>query len=270
MTDQTPYGAPPPPAGQPQGGAPVPPQPGYGATPPPPPAEQAWGAVPPQGTPPGFPPAEGQPGYPGYGAYAPVPPRKSRKTLWILLGVFVGVLALIGGGLAYFVFDVTSNAGTQKIVLPATFKDLTKDTDNEIADAMEKEITSEFGKGDGAWNPTGVSAVYQDSSEEPQLIVVGGYGKVLLPKQELDAMFKGFSSGGPAVTDRHAVDAGSKGGTMECAKATQSGTDLGICAWADNSTLVLLMQAPEDGKAPDLEKLAADARDLRAVAEVAK
>lgn len=120
--------------------------------------------------------------------------------------MFVGVLALIGGGLAYFVFDVTSNAGTQKIVLPATFKDLTKDTDNEIADAMEKEITSEFGKGDGAWNPTGVSAVYQDSSEEPQLIVVGGYGKVLLPKQELDAMFKGFSSGGPAVTDRHAVD----------------------------------------------------------------
>ncbi|MEU6234544.1 hypothetical protein [Kitasatospora sp. NPDC047058] len=245
MTEQNPYGAPPP-AGQPYGGAPVPPQPGFGAVPP-------------------------QAGPGGYGAYAPVPPpKKSRKTLWILLGVFVGVLALIGGAVAYFVLDVTSNAGTQKIVLPAKFQALTKDDDNEIARKMEEEITSEFGKGDGAWNPTGVSAVYLDSSQDPQLIVVGGYGKVLLPKQELDAMFKGFSSGGPTVSNRHSVDAGPKGGTMECAKATQDGTDLGICAWADNSSLILLMRAPEDGKAPDLDKLASDARDLRAVAEVPK
>ncbi|GAA2826905.1 hypothetical protein RMN57_14125 [Kitasatospora sp. CM 4170] len=253
MTEQTPYGAPPPPAGQPYGAPPVPPQqPGYGA-------------VPPQAPPPGAPA-----GYPGYGAYAPVPQRKSRKTLWVLLGVFAVVLALIGGAVAYFVLDVTSNAGTQKIVLPTTFKDLRKDDDNEISREMEKEITSEFGKGDGAWNPTGVSAVYQDSDDTPQLIVVGGYGKVLLPKQEMDAMFKGFEQGGPTVSDRHAVDAGPKGGTMECAKATQSGTDLAVCAWADNSSLVMLMRAPEDGKAPDLDKLAAEARDLRAIAEVPK
>ncbi|MFD0347479.1 hypothetical protein ACFQ0M_18280 [Kitasatospora aburaviensis] len=199
-----------------------------------------------------------------------MPQRKSRKTLWVLLGVFAVVLALIGGAVAYFVLDVTSNAGTQKIVLPTTFKDLRKDDDNEISREMEKEITSEFGKGDGAWNPTGVSAVYQDSDDTPQLIVVGGYGKVLLPKQEMDAMFKGFEQGGPTVSDRHAVDAGPKGGTMECAKATQSGTDLAVCAWADNSSLVMLMRAPEDGKAPDLDKLAAEARDLRAIAEVPK
>ncbi|WP_406198564.1 hypothetical protein OH807_14700 [Kitasatospora sp. NBC_01560] len=268
MTDQNPYGTPPPPAGQPYG-APVPPlPPGYGATPPPPAGAPGYAGVPPQAPPPGAQP--GAPGYGGYGAYAPAPPRKSRKTLWILLGVLAGVLALIGGAVAYFVFDVTSNAGTQKVVLPATFKDLSKDDDNEIARKMEEEITSEFGKGDGSWNPTGVSAVYQDSAQDPQLIVVGGYGKVLLPKQELDAMFKGFTSGGPTVTNRHAVDAGPKGGTMECAKATQEGTDLGICAWADNSSLILLMKAPEDGKAPDLDALAADARDLRAVAEVPK
>ncbi|MFI6847399.1 hypothetical protein OG535_13595 [Kitasatospora sp. NBC_00085] len=265
MTEQNPYGTPPPPAGQPYDGAPVPPQqPGYGATPPPP-AAAPYGAVPPQGPPPG-----GQPGLPGYGAYAPVPPRKSRKTLWILLSVFAVLLALIGGAVAYFVFDVTSNAGTQKIVLPAKFKDLSKDDDNEIARKMEEEITSEFGKGDGAWHPTGVSAVYLDPSDDPKLIVVGGYGKVLLPKQELDAMFKGFSAGGPTVSNRHAVDAGPKGGTMECAKATQEGTDLGICAWADNSSLILMMQAPEEGKQPDLDKLAADARDLRAASEVPK
>ncbi|MFG3049370.1 hypothetical protein ACGFZP_00250 [Kitasatospora sp. NPDC048239] len=270
MTDQNPYGTPQPPAGQPYG-APPPPQPGYGAVPPQP-AAPAYGAVPPQAPPPGYPaPGGGQPGYPGYGAYAPAPPpRKSRKTLWILIGVLVGVLALIGGLLAYFVFDVTSNAGTQKIVLPAQFKDLSRDENSEIAKKLEEDITSEFGKGDGAWNPTGVSAVYQDRDSEPQLIVVGGYGKVLLPKQEMDAMFKGVSSSGPSITDRHSVDAGSKGGTMECAKATEDGSEIGLCAWADNSSLVMLMRAPQEGKSPDLSALAAEARDLRAISEVPK
>ncbi|GAA1413189.1 hypothetical protein GCM10009639_65920 [Kitasatospora putterlickiae] len=267
MTEQNPYGAPPPPppGGQPYGGQP------YGAQPhpgPPAPAQAPppYGAVPPQ---PGQPLP---PGYAPYGAFpAAPPPRRSRRTLGVLIGVFVLVLALIGGAVAYFVFDITSNAGTQKIVLPATFNGLTRDENNEVARQMEEAITSELGKGDGSWHPTGVSAVYQDSAEDPKLVVLGGYGKVLAPKTELNAMFKGLQSDGTTVSDRHPVDPGPKGGSMDCGVATQEGTDLGVCAWADSSSLVLVMSPPpEEGGRPDLDRLAADTRALRAAAELPK
>ncbi|MET8703201.1 hypothetical protein ABZW10_30725 [Kitasatospora sp. NPDC004723] len=275
MTEQNPYGAPPPPGGQPPyGGQPYGGQP-YPGPPAPPQTPPPYGAVPPQPGPPGPPGAPGQPlppGYAPYGAFpAPAPPRRSRRTLGILVGVFVLVLALIGGAVAYFVFDVTSNAGTQKIVLPAGFNGLTKDENNAVARQMEEGITTELGKGDGSWNPTGVSAVYQDSAEDPKLVVLGAYGKVLAPKTELNAMFKGLQSDGTTVSDRHAVDPGPKGGSMDCGVASQDGTDLGVCAWADSSSLVLAMAPPsEEGGRPDLDKLAADTRALRAAAEVPK
>ncbi|MBV6701349.1 hypothetical protein KV557_30270 [Kitasatospora aureofaciens] len=266
MTEQSPHGAPPPPAGQPYGAAPVPPQtppPGYPA-----PAQAPGYPAPDQA---GYPGYDQAGGYPAYGMYAPPPPpRKSHKTLWIVLGVVFGVLVLGGGALAYFVFDLTSNAGTQKIVMPATFKDLKKNDDPATTQKIEDELTAEIGKGDGNWKPTGVAGVYQDAQSEPQLVAVGVYGKVLLPKQELDQMFTGFTSSGPKLDSRHAVDAGPKGGTMECANATDSDTKMGICAWADNSSVVMVLKVATDDTPPDLDKLAADARDLRAVAEVAK
>ncbi|MFF8769256.1 hypothetical protein [Kitasatospora sp. NPDC015120] len=262
MSEQNPYGAPPPPGGQPYGGQP------YGGPPAPPQTPPPYGAVPPQ---PGQPGPPGQPGYAPYGAFPAPPPRRSRRTLGILVGVFVLVLVLIGGAVAYFVFDVTSNAGTQKIVLPATFNGLTKDENNEVARQMEQAITTELGKGDGSWHPTGVSAVYQDSAEDPKLVVLGAYGKVLAPKTELNAMFKGLQSDGTTLSDRHAVDPGPKGGSMDCGVASQDGTDLGVCAWADSSSLVLTMAPPAtEGARPDLDKLAADTRALRAVAEIPK
>ncbi|MGA5822143.1 hypothetical protein ACPC54_30290 [Kitasatospora sp. NPDC094028] len=254
MSEQNPYGAPQ--------------QPGYPATPPP--AAPGYGGVPAQ---PGY-PAPGQEAYPGYGgAYAPVPPpRKSRKGLWITLGTIAAVVVVGGGALAFFVYDATSNAGTQKIVLPANFKDTTRNDNNPVSAAMEKAMTDSLGKGDGNWKPTGVAGVYQNSSSEPDLIVAGAYGKVLMPKKELDAAFDGVSSKGSTVTDRHTVDAGPKGGNMECANITQTDTPkMGICAWADSSSLVMVMKVPQDENSqPDLDKLAADTRDLRAVSEVPK
>ena len=164
MSDQNPYGPPP--------------QPGYPATPPP--AAPGYGAVPPQAPPPGY-PAPGAPGaggypgyaeaapgaYPGYGGYAPVPPRKSRRTLWIVLGTIAAVLVIVGGALGYFVWDTTSNAGTQKIVFPATFKDLKANDDPAVTGKIQDELTSKIGQGDGNWKPTGVAGVYQDSDSNP-------------------------------------------------------------------------------------------------------
>ncbi|MFE2412520.1 hypothetical protein ACFXDE_29655 [Kitasatospora sp. NPDC059408] len=267
MTDQSPYGAPPPPPNQPYGAPPPPAGRPFGA--PPPPTDQPYGAVPPQAPPPGY-PAPDQAGYPGYGMYPPPPPRTSHKTLWIVLGCVFGVLLLGGGALAYFVFDVTSNAGTQKIVMPTAFKDLKANDDPTTTRKIQDEITSKIGNGDGNWKPTGVAAVYQDANSDPQLVAVGVYGKVLLPKQELDQMFQGFSGSGGQVGDRHAVDPGPKGGTMECGTSVDGDTKMAVCAWADSSSLVMVLKGADDGTQPDVDKLAADTRDLRAVAEVPK
>ncbi|MFF9640558.1 hypothetical protein [Kitasatospora aureofaciens] len=267
MSDQNPYGPPP--------------QPGYPAAPPT--AAPGYGAVPPQAPPPGYPApgapaaggypgyAEAAPGaYPGYGGYAPVPPRKSRRTLWIVLGTIAAVLVIVGGALGYFVWDTTSNAGTQKIVFPATFKDLKANDDPAVTGKIQDELTSKIGQGDGNWKPTGVAGVYQDSDSNPQLIAVGVYGKVLLPKQELDQMFSGFTGAGAKVTDRHSVDPGPKGGQMDCATSEDGESKLALCAWADKSSVVMVLKGSDDGSQPDVDKLAADTRDLRAVAEVAK
>ncbi|MFD9687550.1 hypothetical protein ACFXPX_17950 [Kitasatospora sp. NPDC059146] len=270
MSDQNPYGPPP--------------QPGYPATPPP--AAPGYGGVPPQAPPPGYPAPggpeaggypgypgtpEGAPGaYPGYGGYAPVPPRKSRRTLWIVLGTVGAVLVVLIGVFGYLAWNVTSGTGTEKLVMPATFKDLKANDDPAVTGKLQDELTSKIGQGDGNWKPTGVAGVYQDADSTPQLIAVGVYGKVLLPKQELDQMFAGFSGAGGTISGRHAVDPGPKGGQMECATSQSGESKLALCAWADKSTVVMVLKGSDDGTQPDIDKLAADTRDLRAVAEVPK
>ncbi|MFJ9697961.1 hypothetical protein [Kitasatospora sp. NPDC101183] len=250
MSDQNPYGAPQ--------------QPGY-------PAQPGYGAA--QQPPAGYPGAPGGEAYPGYGgAYAPMPPqKKSRKGLWITLAAVGAVVVLGGGAVAYFAYDVVSSAGTQKIVLPADFKDMKRNDDSPVTAAMEKAMTDSLGKGDGNWQPTGVAGLYQDAQSQPQLIVAGAYGKILNPKQQLDEAFNGVASKGSTISDRHSVDAGPKGGDMECGTLVEADSKIGICAWADTSSLVMVMKMDPEGNAtPDINKLAADTRDLRATSEVAK
>ncbi len=240
---------------------PAPAQP-HGAPPPP-----AFGAVPPQAGPDH--PAGGYPGY-GYTGYPPAGPKKSRRTLWILLGCLGGVAVLSAGLLTYFVVNVTSKAGTHKIVLPAAFKGMDRDDTSDTAQQLRDSVTKDLGTGDGAWTPTGVGALYEDA-EGRRLVVVGGYGKVLQPQKELDSYFKGILSSDTAkITGRHGVDAGPLGGRMDCAVVSNGAADVGICAWADSSGIIGVMEAGTDGGAPDLEATATDARDLRALAEVPK
>ncbi|MFI6443522.1 hypothetical protein [Kitasatospora sp. NPDC050543] len=254
MSDQNPFGPPP---AQP-----------YGA--PPPPQPPAYGAVPPQGQP-GYPAPGAYPGYPGYPGYPTQPPKKSRRTLWILIGCFLGLLVLIGGLLAYFVYDVTSKAGTKKIALPTEFKSMARDDSSEAAKQLSDGIVKEIGSGDGSWSPTGVSALYKSADESQAVIVVGAYGKVLQPQRELDGFFKGISeSDGATVSGRRSVDPGPLGGKLDCATVSNGESEFGVCAWADSSSVIGVVEANEDGKAPSLDKVATDARDLRQVAEVPK
>jgi hypothetical protein len=200
-----------------------------------------------------------------------VAPKKSRRTLWILLGVLGLVVVLVVGLIGYFVVDVASKAGTHKIVLPAEFKGVARDDTSATAQQLRDSMTRSFGDGDGSWKPTGVGALYQSDTESTRMIVSGGYGKVLSPQHELDSYFKGIAAGDDArLSGRRSVDPGPLGGKLDCAVASNGVSEFGVCAWADSSSIVGLMQGDDEGTAPDLDKLAADTRDLRALAEVPK
>ncbi len=118
---------PPQPGHEPAAGHPAPGQPPvpYHAAPPGPPGN---GAPPANGAPPNYPPpgngappasgappyygGPGQPGQPYYGGPGQPPPKKSRKSLWIVLGIVGGVLLLVAAGVV-ILLNVVGGATNQ-------------------------------------------------------------------------------------------------------------------------------------------------------------
>ncbi|MFC9327836.1 hypothetical protein [Kitasatospora sp. NPDC057015] len=255
MSDHNPYGPPP---AEP-----------FGAPPPPPgtAAPQGWG-VPPQAGP--ADPAGA--GYP-YG-YAPIaPPKKSRRTLWIVLGAVAGVLLLGGGALGYFVWDLASKTGTHKVVLPQTFHGVERDDDNPTARTLQSGLAGAYSSGKNAWKPTAVSGVYPDKAHRSGVIVAGGYGNVVLPETELRQFLDGFESSGKGkgttFGERRTFDPGPLGGYLTCETMTAPQETDTVCAWADHSSVVMVLSGGPDIQ-PDLDKAAAATRELRQAAEVVK
>ncbi|MFE1321199.1 hypothetical protein [Kitasatospora phosalacinea] len=249
-------------------GAPIPPQgaaapqPGYGyPQQQPQPPQQPWGgAVPPQqGYPAGAPAGYPAGGFPGY----PAPPRKSRKGLWVTLSIVVAVVLAGVGVIGYFAYDTISKTGKYKLVMPATFQGLESgdnaDDAQKMADSIRKNAATSGGKPDGV-----VAAIY--SSDDRYVQTGGYYAKIADPQAQLDAEFKDMGSTGP----RKSMDPGPLGGKMDCATDGEgSGEEqTAFCLWADNSTVMLVLEGSVDGVT--LEKVAADARELRQLAEVVK
>ncbi|MFJ5232073.1 hypothetical protein ACIQBJ_19510 [Kitasatospora sp. NPDC088391] len=255
----------PPPAGfdKPQPGGAIPPQqPGYGQ-PGQAPQEQSWGggAVPPQGAP-GYPA-----GYPGY----PAPVKKSRKGLWITLGVVGAVLLGGAGAIGYVVWDKAENTGKNKVVLPQSFHDMTSDPEDETTKALSTELQKGFdGEKSSFTHPVPVSTIYRSAEGTKMLLVSGATGNVLLPSQEVDAAFKSFSGdGSTAVTDRSDIDPGPQGGKLSCGSIDLSGQKGGICVWADGSSVVVVLEIDAE-KEVTKDAVVADTKELRKISEVPK
>ncbi|GAA2085646.1 hypothetical protein GCM10009759_05600 [Kitasatospora saccharophila] len=246
-------------------GAPIPPQgapgapqqqPGYGYPQPQQP-QQSWGgaALPPQGYP------AGAPGYPaGY----PAPPQKSsRKGLWITLSIVSAVILAGAGVVGYLAYDTVSKTGKYKLVLPANFQGMSSeagaDTAQGLADSIKKDSDLVM---DGT-----VAALYTTDDQSRLVVAAGGYGKITRPEAQVDAQFKQMEEEGDTVSQKKSVDAGPLGGTMSCAVVTSSDTELNVCAWADYSTLVIVLEQGDD---ITLDKVAADSRELRQTSEILK
>jgi hypothetical protein len=283
MSDQNPYGSPPPPdPGSGGYGGYGQPAPGYGQSggypQQQPPAYQQPGGY---AQPPAYGPVPGQPGpppaWPVPNGFAPVPPRKSRKGLFITLGCVVGAIGVAVAVLVATVADTVSKEGTQKVVLPESFQGLTSDSSNPLAQKLNSTLTSDPSaqKLDGT-----VSTVYNSLTSDRVVVAYGGYGKIASPKAEESSFWSHFeasanssaTAGGSTMTfgPRSHPDPGPKGGTASCEKATTPTETDAVCLWVDNSSLVVMMQTTIKGDAPDMDKAGQDLRDFRAIAEVPK
>ncbi|WP_051943490.1 hypothetical protein [Streptacidiphilus rugosus] len=271
----------PPPGGYPQQGYPQPEQsqPGH--------PQQGYQQpnVPAQGYPQGYPqqpqPEYQQPGYqPEYQqpgpqqpaeaawGYAPQPPRKRNglKIALISIGAFVLV---VGGVVGYFVYDQTSKMGVYKLDAPTTFNGLVKDDSSTVVQSMQSKGSS----GLGAAGATPVITAYSTAVGDklPKMLVVGAYGNLLAPSIQLDEGWKSIATGGNTVTEKTDENAGALGGSMQCAMVDESGAYFPTCAWADNSTMAIIMDTTHmTSSTGDLNALAATTLQLRSQMEVKK
>ncbi|MFD7645336.1 hypothetical protein ACFV4P_32320 [Kitasatospora sp. NPDC059795] len=240
-------------------GAPGAPQGGWGQPAAP---QQPWGGgVPPQGFPPGAPAGYYPPGVPVA--------KKSRKGLWIGLSVVAAVV--LGGAsvIGYLIYDTAAETGKNKIALPQSFHDLTSDPADadakRLADMLQSGLSSEKGS---FTNPEPVSGIYRSSDETQMLVVSGLTGHVLFPSKQVDVLISSF---GVPVTDRSDVDTGSFGGRMSCGTTDLGGQPAGVCAWADSSSAVIILETDAGGTSGvSKAKVVADTQELRKLAEVPK
>ncbi|MGK4578609.1 hypothetical protein [Kitasatospora sp. HPMI-4] len=257
-----------------------PPQPGF------PPPQQPGYAYPKQPAQPGFPPPQ-QPGYgypqhqPGYGGFQPQPKQPMRGLKVALIVVGVVALITVGGGVlavvSHFNQRPVGNGGDHKIVLPQQFQDMPQDPANPVALKLQNGLRQAFAPGADkySWTPTPVSAVYHAKDGNRAVIAWGGWGDVVVPAHEVDAMFTGIEgpgrTNGDTFTGRQYFNAGSLGGQLACEKMTTSTETDSICVWADDSAVVGVMtNAVGDAGDVDLQAAANAALELRQAAEVPK
>ncbi|MFF9685674.1 hypothetical protein [Streptomyces sp. NPDC014623] len=282
-----PYGGPPP-QGPPQG------QPGYGY-----PQQAPQGVPPQQPPPPGYgypqgqqpgpygqqppaPPYGGQP----YGGQVPPPQGAPKKKTGLIVGAVVVALAVVAGG-AWFLTsgDSTPAASTKGYKLtPAPAVDDYKRAGEGKTTPLTGETKAEA-ETMGIKNPNKVSASYlagaaKDVPAAKALMLTGYWGELSDPAKTLDSVFAnpamaGQGEGTTFVGDAEAVEPeGFDGGLMKCRslravnKAADGSAENGpaaivtpLCAWADDSTLVMVVGADRNamlaGKAMPQDELAA-------------
>ncbi|MFD8600242.1 hypothetical protein ACFV1L_35110 [Kitasatospora sp. NPDC059646] len=245
-------------------GAPAAPQGGYGYPGAPAPQQQAWGggAVPPQG-------------FPNPGGYPPGVPmrKKSRKGLWIGLGVVAAVILGGAGVVGYLIYDTASDTGKNKVVLPQSFHDMTSDPEDEDAKRLSSGLQSGLAEDKSSFTQAEpVSTIYRSSDEQKMLLVSGMTGHVLFPSKQVDAAFSSFSAGGAGgVSDRSDIDPGPLGGRLSCGTTDIAGQHGGICVWADSSSVVVVLELDgSSDKGVTKDQVVADTQELRKLSEVPK
>ncbi|MGN9809793.1 hypothetical protein ACTMSW_10570 [Micromonospora sp. BQ11] len=251
-----------------------------GRTPPgaysPPPQSGAYPSGQPYaGQPGGFPAAQpyGDPPYDG----APAAPAAKRSRVPLVLSLALAgilVLCLGGGGLAYVALSgddepapVASSGATPsaapstgpddgesapaetpsddpsadprtRLVTPKSLGGRPKSTDPELktlADQMVRDMKSTVSRESGA-----IGAFYGSPEKQNIVMVVGASGFVLDPEKELNDAVKGVTTD-LSVRKMATVSPGPLGGLAKCGDGESSEVPLGVCVWADQGSVGMIV-----------------------------
>ncbi|WP_165945878.1 hypothetical protein, partial [Micromonospora sp. KC606] len=217
-------------------------------------------------------PTEGFAGTPTYGL-PPAPPAKKSRLGLILSLVLAGLLVLCagGGGLAYVALadddappgsapspGISRGASASRapepspseraqevepaprirLVTPKTLAGRAKNTEPQLrrlADQMVRDMKSDVTNESGA-----VGAFYGSVAKRNLTMVSGVSGPVLLPEKELDDAVKSLS-GSLALKKVAPVDPGPLGGVARCGDGRSSDIALGVCVWADEGSVGMIV-----------------------------
>ncbi|WP_420330302.1 hypothetical protein [Micromonospora endolithica] len=226
---------------------------------------------PPSSGPPAAFPA-GQP-YAGQPYGGPPPAKRSRMPLILSLAL-AGLLVFCvgGGGLAYVALSGDDDEPTTvttaspapvtspsegdpaapaqepseepsaepriRLVTPKSLGGRPKSTDPELkalADDMVRDLKSTVRSESGA-----VGAFYGSAEKENIVMVVGASGFILDPQKELNDAVKGVSAD-LSVRKMATVKPGPLGGLAKCGEGESSDIPLGVCVWADQGSVGMIV-----------------------------
>jgi hypothetical protein len=200
--------------------------------------------TPPTEVPPGDPPANRQSQMQRWPELPP--PKRSRKRLWLGLGV-LAVLLLVAG--AVTVVMVMSSEGRVRLVTPPTVAGLTLDTGPQSqadAKATEEDLLRDTDNADEA-----VAAFYYDPNDETKVVLLIGYtGEIRDPVGALNRFLSSFDS--PSPSGIYDIDPGPLGGVTKCTNDFLDGERVFACAWADRDNAAAIVFAntdPDSGEA---------------------
>ncbi|WP_088979627.1 DUF5336 domain-containing protein [Micromonospora coxensis] len=217
-------------------------------------------------------PPDGFAGAPAYGLPPAPPPKKSGLGLILSLAL-VGLLVLCfgGGGLAYVALSgddekptptpspslgATTGAAPEptpseseeevepepapeiRLVTPTTLAGRAKNTEPQlrrIADEMVRDMKSDVTNETGA-----VGAFYGSAAKRNMVMISGVSGPVLLPEKELDDAIKSLSTS-LSVRKVASINPGPLGGVAKCGDGKSSGIALGVCVWADEGSVGMIV-----------------------------
>ncbi|MDJ0340129.1 hypothetical protein QMK19_05955 [Streptomyces sp. H10-C2] len=240
--------------GQPGYGQQPPQQPGYGQQ------QPGYGfpqqQAPQQGVP------YGQPQQPGFTGYPPPPPKKNTGKI---IGIVVGVLAvLVVGGVVLAAVNKPGSGAAYKLTTPQTILSGSYTRD----DSQKPEGGDKTGNDKGIKNAKSVSAAYKNAQKQ-SLTLFGVYGTITDPNAAVDNLLNEFNKGakgqGGTATEQH--PAGFDGTVMKCATLGAGTVTIPYCSWGDDSTVAVLMFSPSlesgDTKSPSVTEFAETTAKVR-------
>ncbi|MEY9936830.1 hypothetical protein [Streptacidiphilus sp. MAP5-3] len=198
-------------------------------------------------------------------APGPAPEPRRRRRFGCCLGVLVLLVAAAGGAYAYF-GPMLAKLGTYRLAPPSSFQGLTSDPTNGMLTALS---TAGGPLQQAGATPVAAAYVTHVGDKLPQVALVGGYGKVYAPDTEEAAVWSGIGT----VSDKTTEPSGSLGGVLQCAVGHANGVWMPVCAWADNSTVAMVLftgQSSRTDTPPDFTALSQRALALRSLTEVKK